>query len=181
MYFNAQGDLWIQVGDNVPVDGNPNKRTRCAGGTAGNSANLVGSNLRIHPDNSKKGYSIPKGNYGEHFALLENNPQYMDTVHVKPEIYTKGMRSNFYSTGHPTELIHIWGEIGTKNEHDELNVINKPVYGGWPHIQGDRNSSWTGGTGNAYEFSFDDVPDLNPEKVANPGPFGQGMVLKNIS
>ncbi len=53
---------------------------------------------------------------------MENNPDYLDTVHVKAEIFTKGSRSNFYSTGHPTDEIHIWGEICSKSQlsYDEV-------------------------------------------------------------
>jgi hypothetical protein len=54
MQFDAYGDLWIAIGDNETTDLGP-----------GNTADLRGGILRIHPDGSPRGYGIPKGNFGE--------------------------------------------------------------------------------------------------------------------
>ncbi len=160
MYFNAQGDLFLQVGDNVGSDKVVNNKVENAAWTSANTTNLIGGVVRIHPDNSVAGYAIPKGNFGEYFAPFDTQQDYLDTSRVKPEIFAKGQRSNFSSTGHPVELIHIWGEVCTGGNHDEVNIINKPIYGGWPHYQGNARSSRTGGSNNRYKHKLDQIPTL---------------------
>jgi hypothetical protein len=53
MRFDAYGDLWIAVGDNLTLFPGP-----------GNPADLRGSILRIHPREDGT-YSIPAGNFWE--------------------------------------------------------------------------------------------------------------------
>ena len=106
MDFDAYGDLWIQVGDNITGDAIHFRRRSNAGWTSGNTANLIGGIIRIHPDSSDVGYSVPRDNFGEYFAKQFPNDfgvSYMDTNRVRSQIYAKGQRSNFTSGSHPTE------------------------------------------------------------------------------
>ncbi len=167
MYFTAQGDLFLQVGDNVADDTRNDSRVSNAAWSSANTANLLGGVVRIHPDSSDVGYAIPKNNFGEYFAPIENNPDYMDTAHVKPEIFAKGQRSNFTATGHPTELIHIWGEVCTDNRWDEINVVNTPVFSGWPFYQGNESLKRTGGSNNRYSHNINDNPVITDVVGAN--------------
>ena len=163
MDFDAYGDLWIQVGDNVEADGNTSSRRSNAGWASGNTANLIGGVIRIHPDSSDVGYSIPRGNFGEYFAeQFPNNfgTSYMDTNRVRSQIYAKGQRSNFTSGSHPTEQVYVWGEINTGKMWDEINVVNAPVFGGWPIYQGNADTNRAGGSGNRYSYTFEETSDL---------------------
>src|SRR5690606_8740512 len=74
MRFDAHGDLWVTIGNNgsdlsgsgsqySPSDSNANQEWG-----ASSTASMRGGVIRIKPDNSEKGYSIPAGNFGEYWA-----------------------------------------------------------------------------------------------------------------
>jgi len=137
MKFDAYGDLWLAIGDNQQTEN-----------TAGNSADLRGGILRIHPDNSALGYSIPKGNYGEVFSAYfkgQGNDalaaQYADTSRVKAEIYVKGTRNAYTLTLDPVRRWMTWGDVGPDQGKvsEEYNLVKVPVQGGWPYYAGSEN------------------------------------------
>ncbi len=138
MEFDAYGDLWIGVGDNTSTELGP-----------GNTADLRGGILRIHPDErAAGGYTIPKGNFGERFAArlqTEGNAdlarQYADTAKVKPEIYVKGTRNAYSVTLDPVRRWLAWGDVGPDQGRvsEEYNLVKEPFYMGWPYFAGEEN------------------------------------------
>jgi cytochrome c len=145
---------------------------------ASNTANLRGSILRIHPDSSQKGYSIPKGNFGEYWAdifeaegKMELAEQYRDPVTVRPEIYSKGHRSNFSVTVDPKTGWVTSGEVGPWNTFrardkdsvvlsEEFNLLKSPQFTGWPYFVGPN--------------SLSDGHDKDPLAPENTSPLSSG-------
>ncbi|HLP43062.1 MAG TPA: PQQ-dependent sugar dehydrogenase, partial [Fibrobacteria bacterium] len=175
MTFDAHGDLWVTVGNNSP-DLDPNTlnvlsttdSTQSAEWGPSNTASLRGGIFRIHPDSSTKGYSIPKGNFGEHWAAVFEAQgktalaaQYRDPAKVLPEVYVKGSRSNYSLWVHPTKGWLAWGEVNYDNKFDELNLVTKPVFAGYPYFHADNLP--TGAHGK----------DVNAPK--NTSPFNSGV------
>jgi cytochrome c len=150
MRFDAYGDLWITIGNNAnDLDANTTSGSQYSTTDsiksqewgASNTASMRGGVIRIHPDNSTKGYSIPAGNFGEYWAnYFENNgnatlaAQYRDTTKVLPEIYVKGTRSNFSIAVHPTKRWLAWGEVNYSTTNDEFNLITTPAFTGFPYF-----------------------------------------------
>jgi cytochrome c len=152
MAFDSYGDLWGAVGNNTK-DLDP---TACSSGGnvlshtdsstsaewgPSNTASLRGGFWRIHPDNSAKGYSIPKGNFGEYWAdQFEKQgkaplaAQYRDPAKVLPEIYVKGERSNFSIAVHPTKRWLAWGTVNYNGNFDEFNLTDHPIFTGFPYF-----------------------------------------------
>jgi cytochrome c len=147
MTFDAYGDLWVSVGNNskdlVPETMNVLDRTDStlsAEWGSSNTHSLRGGFFRIHPDNSAKGYSIPRGNFGEYWAdqfdklgRKDLAAQYRDTSKVLPEVYVKGERSNFSIAVHPTKRWLAWGTVNYASIYDEFNITDHPIFSGYPY------------------------------------------------
>jgi cytochrome c len=170
MRFDAHGDLWVTIGNNGSdlsgsgsqydivgtnfVDGQPRSdvdSNRNQEWGASSTASMRGGVIRIHPDNSTKGYSIPAGNFGEywanHFEANSNASlaaQYRDPSKVLPEIYVKGTRSNHSIWVHPTKRWLAWGEVNYQGTNDEYNLVTIPAFTGFPYFH--RNNVATPGT-----------------------------------
>lgn len=159
MAFDAYGDLWIGIGNNAGRYGNPRQmdetlKYHSDEWGASSTAGLRGGILRIHPDESPKGYSIPKGNFWEHFAGIadrENKPnvaaEYRDTAKVKREIYIKGVRNPYSLTLDPVRRWVMFGDIGPDDaglQTEENNLFKQPAFAGWPYFSGN-NVPFTGG------------------------------------
>jgi cytochrome c len=168
MAFDPDGNLLINIGANSELSPSVNEKYRdfSAEYTASNLRSLRGSILRIRPDDSPKGYSIPEGNFGAYYAdyWKEKGEDslaavYADTAMVKPEIYVKGVRNPYSLTVDPVRGWLAWGEFGpnrmgvTRIEED--NVARHPVYGGYPY--------WSG----KHEFLLD---GMKPWSEAKPDP-----------
>jgi cytochrome c len=149
MAFDPDGNLLVNIGANTELSPsvNENYRDFSAEYTSAYLRNLRGAIVRIHPDDSPKGYSIPKGNFGEYYsAWFKEKGQdslagvYADTSMVKPEIYVKGVRNPYSLTVDPVRGWVTWGEFGpnrmgvTRVEED--NVVQHPVFGGYPYWAG---------------------------------------------
>ncbi|MDQ3000226.1 MAG: PQQ-dependent sugar dehydrogenase [Fibrobacterota bacterium] len=137
MQFDAYGDLYCSIGDNNNTEI-----------TSGNTADFRGSILRIHPDNSARGYSIPKGNFAEVFAAHFRSKgnatvaaQYEDTSKVKAEIYIKGTRNAYSLAMDPVRRWLAFGDVGPDQLQygEEYNMIKSAVEGGWPYYAGRQN------------------------------------------
>lgn len=145
MVFDAKGDLWITTGNNSPDAPslvNESDWTLSAEASSGNPSDLRGGVLRIHPDNSAKGYSIPAGNFGDYWAKKfadQGNTslaaQYADHAQVLPEIYVKGTRSNYSIAVDPYRERLAWGEFLPPGV-DEHNLVNHPTFAGYPYWGG---------------------------------------------
>jgi cytochrome c len=147
--FDPDGNLLINIGANTELSPSVNEKYRdfSAEYTASNMRSLRGSILRIHPDDSPQGYSIPKGNFGEYYsAWFKQQGQdslagvYADTAQVKPEVYIKGVRNPYSLTVDPVRGWVAWGEFGPnrmgQTRIEEDNLALHPVYGGYPYWAG---------------------------------------------
>ena len=151
MAFDAYGDLWVAVGNNTGRRGNPvsmdeTRQYNSDEWGASSTAGLRGGILRIHPDNSAKGYSIPAGNFGDYFAKRAQAAgdaalaaQYRDSSKVLPEIYVKGTRNAYTLSLDPVRRWVMWGDVGPDNagvRSEENNLAKVPGFYGWPYFTG---------------------------------------------
>jgi glucose/arabinose dehydrogenase len=149
MTFDAYGDLWVTIGNNsqdVTTGGGQYSTTdsnASAEWSSSNTASLRGGVIRIHPDESSRGYTVPAGNFGEYWANYFEGKgntalaaQYRDTAKVKPEIYVKGTRSNHSIAVHPTRRWLAWGEVNYNGSDDEFNLVTAPAFTGFPYWHG---------------------------------------------
>lgn len=139
--WDAQGNLLIGVGDNMPPQDLPaihaEDQGRDSRGTAGNTMDLRGKILRIAPQPDGN-YRIPAGN------LLA------DATKGRPEIFAMGVRNPFRVTCDPKTGLIIWGDVGGNvrtdldlgsEGYDEINVTRAPGFFGWPFCAGP-NQPW---------------------------------------
>jgi cytochrome c len=169
MTFDAHGDLWMGIGNNSNdlVNSDPLVPDTCsvlsktdssnsAEWGPSNTASMRGGFLRIHPDSSSRGYSIPRGNFGEYWADKFDNQGktalaalYRDPAKVLPEVYVKGERSNFSIAVHPTKRWLAWGTVNWADKLDEFNIVDHPTFTGYPYFMGDNQKSCASITTNA--------------------------------
>ncbi len=139
--FDAQGNLLIGVGDNMPPQDVPAIHSedtgRDARGTAGNSQELRGKILRITPKPDGT-YGIPAGNL------------WTDAGQGKAEIFAFGVRNPFRVTCDAKTGLIIWGDVGNNvrvefdlgpEGFDEINATREPGFFGWPFCTGP-NAPW---------------------------------------
>jgi len=176
MQFDAYGDLWIAQGANggnvlgkmgttAPIIGmNEDFKYKSEEWGASSTHGMRGGFLRIHPDNSAKGYSIPAGNFGEYFYKQTNDAKYLDTSKVYPEIYIKGTRNNYSMALDPVRRWVLWGDVGpdelTYTQREEYNLRLTPGFEGWPYF-----------TGNNLKFAG----DHNPAAPVNNSKWNTGL------
>lgn len=181
MEFDSYDDLWVTVGDNQQTDQGP-----------GNTADLRGGVIRIHPDESAKGYSIPAGNFGAYFhdkyaasgdATLA--AKFADTSIVKPEIYIKGTRNAYTMFVDPIRRWVAWGDVGPDQGRvsEEYNLFKTPVFAGWPYYAGEEDMYNIAAYGNAGAISADNpkTAPLNIKKlgVVNLPPVSDPIFARN--
>ncbi|MGV3505116.1 MAG: PQQ-dependent sugar dehydrogenase [Adhaeribacter sp.] len=146
MLFDDKGNLFISTGDNTnpheangfgPLDDRPGRNIFDAQRTAGNTNNLLGKILRIHPQPDGS-YTIPEGN-----LFPDGKGQ------ERPEIYVMGCR-NPYSLSYDTRTGFLyWGEVGPdagrdstrgSRGYDEINQVRKAGFFGWPYFTGENKA-----------------------------------------
>jgi cytochrome c len=174
----GNGDLFITVGDNTspratgfaPIDERDGRMVFDAQRSAGNTNDLRGKILRIHPEPDGT-YTIPEGN------LFPKG-----TEKTRPEIYTMGHRQPWRifmdrETGWLYE-----GEVGPDAEADsadrgplgldEFNLIKGPGNYGWPYFLGDNKPY------HAYDFSTGKAgPAFDPSKPENHSRYNTGLTV----
>lgn len=175
MTFDSYGDLWVTIGNNSP-DLDPaslnvmskSDSTQSAEWGPSSTAGMRGGIIRIHPDSSTKGYSIPKGNFGEYWATQFEGQgkaalaaEYRNPAKVLPEIYIKGSRSNYSIWVHPTKRWVAWGEVNYASTNDEFNLVANPTFAGYPYFH--RDNQPTGAHG------------MSPATPTNNSPFNNGV------
>jgi cytochrome c len=182
MTFDKHGDLWLQIGNNS-LDHNKtgtgshlsrSDSTASSEWGSSNTASMRGGTLRIHPDDSEKGYSIPSGNFGEYWAAewaKRGNAalaaEYRNPAKVLPEVYIKGERSNFSINVHPTKRWMVWGTVSS-GPNDKFSITANPIFSGWPYFQG--NNARTDGHQEVLGFLVD------PAAPRNTSPLKTGVV-----
>jgi cytochrome c len=143
MVFDKDANLYLSTGDNTfsrssdgftPIDERPGESPRDAQKSSGNTNDLRGKILRIHPEKDGS-YTIPEGN------LFPKG-----TAKTRPEIYTMGNRNPWRLTIDSKTGWLFWGEVGpdgsTSSElrgprsYDEFNLAKKAGNYGWPFVNG---------------------------------------------
>ncbi|HET9486824.1 MAG TPA: PQQ-dependent sugar dehydrogenase, partial [Chryseosolibacter sp.] len=173
--FGPNGDLYISTGDNTsskesdgftPIDERQGRAPFDAQKSSGNTHDLRGKILRIHPEPDGT-YTIPDGN------LFPK-----DGSQGKPEIYVMGTRNAFRFTVDDHNGFVYWGDVGpdggVTNErgpqsHDEFNQARKPGNYGWPYFVAD-NKAYAD-----FDFATNKVgPRFNPDEPVNNSPNNTG-------
>jgi cytochrome c len=175
--WDGKGNLFLSTGDAIspfpsdgyaPLDERYNVESNGdAQGTAGNTNDLRGKVLRIHPE-ADGTYTIPEGN------LFPRG-----TAKTRPEIYVMGLRNPFRITVNKRSGVLYWGEVGPDagndsprgpRGYDEFNQAKKPGNFGWPYFIGNNipYSKWDFVTGKPG-------PLFDPKSPVNNSPFNTGL------
>lgn len=175
MVFDKAGNLFITVGNNTinppqgtsNLDERPGHKLSDDQRTSGNSNDLRGKILRIHPEDDGT-YTIPEGN-----LFPAGTPK------TRPEIYTMGHRNPWrVSIDNQTGYIY-WGEVGPDASedraqgprgYDEFNQAKEAGFFGWPYFIGD-NKPYAD-----YDYETDSIYgffDVN--KPVNTSPNNTGV------
>ncbi|MES2457368.1 MAG: PQQ-dependent sugar dehydrogenase [Bacteroidota bacterium] len=143
MLFDKDKNLYLTTGDNTfsrssdgftPIDERPGEGPRDAQKSSGNTNDLRGKILRIHPE-ADGSYTIPEGN-----LFPKGTPK------TRPEIYTMGNRNPWRLTIDSKTNWLFWGEVGPDGSngsdlrgpksYDEFNIAKKSGNYGWPYFNG---------------------------------------------
>ncbi|MPZ84166.1 MAG: carbohydrate-binding protein [Actinophytocola sp.] len=142
MAFDSKGNLYVATGDNsvpccsgfAPIDERPGFEFNDAQRSAGNTNDLRGKILRIHPE-ADGTYMVPDGNL---FAP--------GTEKTRPEIYVMGLRNPYRIHVDPATDWLYWGEVGPDAQadnpsrgpmgYDEFNLAKTAGNFGWPYCIG---------------------------------------------
>ena len=178
--FDADGNLILSTGDSTspfpadgfaPLDERPGYEHEIldAQRSAGNTNDLKGKILRIHPERDGS-YTIPEGN-----LFAPGSPK------TRPEIYAMGARNPYRIAVNPETGAVYWGDIGPDagedsedgrgpRGYDEFNVATEAGYFGWPYFIGDNRAygDWDFATGTAG-------PLFDPAAPVNESPNNTGL------
>jgi cytochrome c len=178
--WDAKGNLFLSTGDDTnpfasdgyaPIDFREGRQGWDALSTSGNTNDLRGKILRIHPEKDGT-YTIPEGNLF---------PKGMDKT--RPEIYVMGNRNPYRIAVDKTTGFLYWGEIGPDagkanpergpEGYVEFNQARKSGFYGWPIFAGNDSPY------RAYDFETKKSGELfDPLKPVNLSPHNTG--LKNL-
>ncbi|GAB4051713.1 PQQ-dependent sugar dehydrogenase [Spirosoma litoris] len=166
--WDRDGNLYLSTGDNTspratlyaPIDERPGRAPWDAQKSSGNTNDLRGKILRIHPE-ADGTYTIPEGN-----LFPKGTPK------TRPEIYTMGHRNPYrISVDKHTGYLY-WGDVGPDagedsvgvgpTAEDEYNQAKKAGNFGWPYFVGNNKAyyakDFTTGKGGA---KFDPAHPVN--------------------
>jgi glucose/arabinose dehydrogenase len=174
LQFDRHGNLFLSTGDNSnagdpkgsPLNETPEGKLQDSQRTSGNTNDLRGKILRIHPEPDGS-YTIPAGNLFP--------PGTPDT---RSEIYTMGHRNPFrFSIDEETGWLY-WGDVGNGNPPnerggwgwDEFNQARGPGFFGWPYFTGPNQPF------NDYDYATGMVgPPFDPIHPINDSPNNTGL------
>ncbi|WP_234734466.1 PQQ-dependent sugar dehydrogenase [Tellurirhabdus bombi] len=173
MTWDKDGNLFLTVGNNTgndkaaQTDERPGRSSWDDQGHAGNTMDLRGKILRIHPE--------PDGTY----TVPEGNLYPKGTAKTRPEIYSMGHRNPWrISIDSKTGYVY-WGEVGPDaNEdtdigprgYDELNQARKPGNFGWPWFVGNDQAF------PVYDYAANKpLGKKDPKKTINSSPNNTGL------
>ncbi|MDQ6481404.1 PQQ-dependent sugar dehydrogenase [Dyadobacter sp. LHD-138] len=178
MTWDKAGNLFLTVGNNTgnqkaaQTDEREGRSSWDDQGHAGNTNDLRGKILRIHPE-ADGSYTIPEGN------LYPKGTPSGDDRRTRPEIYSMGHRNPWrISIDSKTNYVY-WGEVGPDaNEdsdigprgYDELNQARKPGNFGWPWFVAD-NQAFP-----VYDYAANKpLAKKDPEHLVNTSPNNTGL------
>lgn len=177
MTFDSAGNLYLATGDNTnpfssdaytPIDERPGRADYDAQRTSGNTNDLRGKVIRIHPEDDGT-YTVPEGN------LFPPG-----TAQTRPEIYAMGFRNPFRIGIDPsTDTLYV-ADYGPDAASDnpnrgprglvEWNIVAEPGNYGWPYCQGSNEAY------NDYQFpSGPSGPKFDCAAVVNNSPNNTGL------
>lgn len=176
--WDSKGNLFLSTGDDTnpfasdgyaPIDFRAGRQGWDALGTSGNTNDLRGKILRIHPEKDGT-YTIPEGN------LFPK-----DMEKTRPEIYVMGNRNPYRIAVDKTTGFLYWGEIGPDagksnpergpEGYVEFNQARKAGFYGWPIFAGN-NTPYR-----AYDFETKKSGELfDPLKPLNLSPNNTGLM-----
>jgi cytochrome c len=175
MTFDKNGNLYLTTGNNTAnpnqgtsaLDERPERENWDDQRTAGNTNDLRGKIIRIHPKKDGS-YTIPEGN------LFPKG-----TDKTRPEIYTMGHRNPWrISIDNETGYIY-WGEVGpdaSKDStigprgYDEFNQAKAAGFFGWPYFIGD-NKPYAD-----YDYATGQIGEnFDPQNPVNNSPNNTGL------
>jgi len=176
MTWDRQGNLYLSTGDNTspratpfaPTDERPDRNPWDAQKSSGNTADLRGKIIRIHPE-ANGTYTIPEGN-----LFLKGTPK------TRPEIYTMGHRNPWrLSIDSQTGYLY-WGEVGPDASsdstgrgprgYDEFNQARKAGNFGWPLVIADNQPYYS------FDFATNQTRyPIDPAKPINNSPNNTGL------
>jgi cytochrome c len=173
--FGPGNNLYISTGDNTsskesdgfsPIDERRGRAPFDAQKSSGNTHDLRGKILRIHPEPDGS-YTIPDGN------LFPK-----DGSQGKPEIFVMGTRNAFRFSVDPKTGYVYWGDVGPDGgvttergpeSFDEFNQAKKPGNYGWPYFVAD-NKAYAD-----FDFATNKIgAKFNPERPENTSPNNTG-------
>lgn len=173
--FGPGKNLYISTGDNTsskesdgftPIDERPGRAPFDAQKSSGNTHDLRGKILRIHPEPDGT-YTIPDGN------LFPK-----DGSKGKPEIYVMGTRNAFRFSVDQHNGIVYWGDVGPDGgvdsergpqSYDEFNQAKEAGNYGWPYFVAD-NKAYAD-----FDFATNKIGDrFNPQHPVNTSPNNNG-------
>jgi cytochrome c len=177
MDWDANGNLYLSTGDNTsprasdgyaPIDERAGRTSFDAQRSSGNTNDLRGKILRIHPETAGT-YTVPEGNL---FAK--------GTELTKPEIYTMGHRNPYRISVDKRSGFLFWGDVGPDSgkdstglgptAEDEFNVAKAPGNFGWPYFVGDNKAYWD------FDFATKQSGEkFVAEKPVNSSPNNTGL------
>jgi cytochrome c len=186
--FDSNGDLWISTGNDASDYPNAYSESSEGGSSEASSANLNdfrGGALRIHPDSSAKGYSIPKGNFSEYWSAwfkAKGNDSlaadYANPAKVKPELYVKGTRNAYNIAVDTVKHWVAFGSIGTNVTSaitEAHYLLTRPAFVGYPYFAGGFGTEpgtgyyalWSGEGASVFNTAHPGLTESNTGPVNN--------------
>ena len=178
MTWDQAGNLFLTVGNNTgnqqaaQTDERPDRSSWDDQGHAGNTNDLRGKILRIHPE-ADGTYTIPEGN------LFPKGTDPSDREKTRPEIYSMGHRNAWRISRDSQTGYLYWGEIGPDatsdseigpRGYDELNQGRKPGNFGWPWFVGKT------GAFPVYDYATSTpLAKKDPNNIVNNSPNNTGL------
>nr|WKN34129.1 ThuA domain-containing protein [Tunicatimonas sp. TK19036] len=183
--WDAEGNLYLSTGDSsspfpsggyAPLDERPGEEyySLDAQRSAGNTNDLKGKILRIHPESD--------GTAGTPYTIPEGNLFPPGTENTQPEIYVMGCRNPYRIAVNPETGTVYWGEIGPDagedgpqgpRGYDEFNQAKEAGNYGWPYFVGN-NQAYA-----EWDFATETAgPRYDPTAPVNNSPNNTG--LKNL-